>query len=90
MNIYFCCSYIAQLYFHRPKAQKGAFTLSPDAHLNTEPFRVDRKYPSSFHILVILRKQKDQRKMLQASSILNSETIMVHSFPIQIKPLSLQ
>ena len=32
-----------------------------------------RKYLSSFRILVILRKQKYQRKMLQASSILDSE-----------------
>lgn len=55
------------------KHKKEVSALSPDACPNTEPFRVDRKYPSSFCILVILRKQKDQRKMLQASSISDSE-----------------
>lgn len=56
----------------------------------TEHSRVDRKYSlqaSSFHIQLILRKQKDRREVLQASSTLDAKTTMIHSFSIQIKSM---
>lgn len=73
--------------------RKGDFPPSPDVRPNTEHSRVDRKYSlqaSSFHIQLILRKQKDWREMLQANSTLDAKTTMIHSFSIQMKPMSLQ